>query len=613
MRPLRGGSWLSRDPLPGCLRHVSLSHLTKGHYKRPRLDEPLEAGSPDWGVQLGDCTPPPQSPACRKLGGSLLVRALACGDPPVSAVTMSSGGAGGPAGSVREFTRHASDVLLNLDQLRHRRVLTDVTLLVGGRPLLAHKAVLAACSGFFYSIFLAQGGSEVTVLTLPGSIQPGGFQALLDFMYTSRLPLTPASVPALLNAATYLQMEHVVDACHRFIQASYDRGSCYPNPLPSPADPKSLDTPQGPSDDSGTVPTEGPHPEGPSPGAPLRSAPAGPPAKGSGGAPPGGERGPPDSPSRSEGHPASPCESSGCAPDPKACNWKKYKFIVLNSLRGEGAGAGGGAGPQPPGPPTLPEPPAGKDQGASRGREEGGALCGLHPAVSQCPACPRHRQVGAPLPPPCPHLPQGRPRPATGAGPYGCGACELGLEEEEGEGEGEDGGADGGQAPAAAPHDNKPFKCHLCCSAFRYKGNLASHRAVHTGEKPYRCGVCGAQFNRPANLKTHSRIHSGEKPYKCETCGSSFVQVAHLRAHVLIHTGEKPYPCETCGTRFRHLQTLKSHIRIHTGEKPYHCEACHLHFRHKSQLRLHLRQKHGAVTNTKIRYAVLAGPSGARC
>uniref|UniRef100_A0A8C4WMS5 BCL6B transcription repressor n=1 Tax=Gopherus evgoodei TaxID=1825980 RepID=A0A8C4WMS5_9SAUR len=440
----------------------------------------------------------------------------------MSAATMSSGRAGGPVRSVREFTRHASDVLLNLDQLRHRRALTDVTLLVGGRPLLAHKAVLAACSGFFYSIFLAQGGSEVSVLTLPGSIQPGGFQALLDFMYTSRLPLTLASVPALLSAATYLQMEHVVDACHRFVQDS-------------------------------------------------------------GGAPPGGERGPPDSPSRSEGHPASPRESSSCAPDPKACNWKKYKFIVLNSLRREGVGEGSGAGPQPPTPLTPPEPPAGRDRGACHGGEEGGGpgtqQDGLHPELS---------------PPP------------TGAGPYGCGACELGLE-------GEEGGAAGGQAPVAAPHDNKPFKCQLCRSAFRYKGNLASHRAVHTGEKPYRCGVCGAQFNRPANLKTHSRIHSGEKPYKCETCGSSFVQVAHLRAHVLIHTGEKPYPCETCGTRFRHLQTLKSHIRIHTGEKPYQCETCRLPFRHKSQLRLHLRQKHGAVTNTKIRYAVLAGPSGARC
>ncbi|CDQ74869.1 unnamed protein product, partial [Oncorhynchus mykiss] len=92
------------------------------------------------------------------------------------------------------------------------------------------------------------------------------------------------------------------------------------------------------------------------------------------------------------------------------------------------------------------------------------------------------------------------------------------------------------------------------------------------------------------------------------TCVSVVLQVAHLRAHVLIHTGEKPYPCHTCGTRFRHLQTLKSHLRIHTGEKPYTCEKCDLHFRHKSQLRLHLRQKHGAVTNTKIRYKVLTDP-----
>ncbi|XP_075763855.1 B-cell CLL/lymphoma 6 member B protein isoform X2 [Pelodiscus sinensis] len=466
---------------------------------------------------------------------------------------MSRGTARGPAGCVREFTRHAGDVLLNLDQLRHRHVLTDVTLLVGGRPLLAHKAVLAACSGFFYSIFLGQGGSEVSVLNLPSSIQPGGFQALLDFMYTSRLSLTPASVPALLSAATYIQMEHVVATCHRFIQASYDHTNFYPMSLSSLEDPKLLDDSRGPPDVGGMVPMGGPHPVGQSPETPLHSAPAGSQAKDLGGAHPRGER-PPDSPSRSEGHPASPRESSGCAPDPKACNWKKYKFIVLNSLRGQGVGGGGRegrAGPQPPDPPTPPKPPAGRDQGTSCGEVEGDVsgsqhnsnLCKSHPTSLQCPLC---HETGTLLHPPCPHLPQQQLQP-----------------------------------PA--------------------------------GEKPYRCGLCGAQFNRPANLKTHSRIHSGEKPYKCETCGSSFVQVAHLRAHVLIHTGEKPYPCETCGTRFRHLQTLKSHIRIHTGEKPYHCETCHLHFRHKSQLRLHLRQKHGAITNTKIRYTVLNSPSGASC
>lgn len=48
-------------------------------------------------------------------------------------------------GYVREFTRHSSDVLGNLNELRLRGILTDVTLLVGGQPLRAHKAVLIAC------------------------------------------------------------------------------------------------------------------------------------------------------------------------------------------------------------------------------------------------------------------------------------------------------------------------------------------------------------------------------------------------------------------------------------------------------------------------------------
>ena len=115
-------------------------------------------------------------------------------------------------------------------------------------------------------------------------------------------------------------------------------------------------------------------------------------------------------------------------------------------------------------------------------------------------------------------------------------------------------------------HSDKPYKCDRCQASFRYKGNLASHKTVHTGkgrttrngagmpevlrspggmtsfplnvcaagEKPYRCNICGAQFNRPANLKTHTRIHSGEKPYKCETCGARFVQVSGTRSYTCI-------------------------------------------------------------------------------
>ncbi|XP_066219372.1 B-cell CLL/lymphoma 6 member B protein isoform X2 [Saccopteryx leptura] len=415
----------------------------------------------------------------------------------------------GALGYVREFTRHSSDVLGNLNELRLRGILTDVTLLVGGQPLRAHKAVLIACSGFFYSIFRGRAGVGVDVLSLPGGPEAGGFAPLLDFMYTSRLRLSPSTAPAVLAAATYLQMDHVVQACHRFIQSSYE-------PLGISLRPLEAEPPTPP-----TAP-------------------------------------PPGSPRRSEGHPDPPTESRSCSqgspspgsPDPKACNWKKYKFIVLNSQASQagslaGERSSGQLCPQS-GLPSGDE--ASSSSSSSSGSEEG------------------------PIP-----GPQSRLSPTAATVQFKCGATV-----------------------------NTP---HLTPRAQEATASSPSGRAHPSpGEKPYHCSICGARFNRPANLKTHSRIHSGEKPYKCETCGSRFVQVAHLRAHVLIHTGEKPYPCPTCGTRFRHLQTLKSHVRIHTGEKPYHCDPCSLHFRHKSQLRLHLRQKHGAATNTKVHYHILGGP-----
>ncbi|XP_060112473.1 B-cell CLL/lymphoma 6 member B protein [Heteronotia binoei] len=466
-------------------------------------------------------------------------------------------------GYVREFTRHSSDVLLNLNELRRRQLLTDVTLRVGGRPLQAHKAVLTACSGFFYSIFLGQGGHEVRVLSLPSSIEPAGFQALLDFMYTSRLLLTPRTVPAVLAAASYLQMEHVVESCHRFIQASYDR---VPFLLTPPAAPTFL--PPGHNEVSTTVGEVLRLPSGPCFPPKAKEPP------GSGGLSPGAAGHSPP------GRPDSPQGSSRCvlpAADPRACHWKKYRFIVLNSLQ--------------------------TDQDSPRAPAPGRMPAQTH----RCPTCDQQPPLLCSQAPE--EVSRGRPAEPSGADSRQSDrhACLSGYPDEEEEEE------EGQRVLTQPPSEEKPYKCHFCNSAFRYKGNLASHRSLHTGEKPYRCRICGAQFNRPANLKTHLRIHSGEKPFRCETCGSCFVQVAHLRAHVLIHTGEKPYPCDTCGTRFRHLQTLKSHVRIHTGEKPYQCEKCNLRFRHKSQLRLHLRQKHGAITNTKIRYKVLDGPYATLC
>ncbi|CAJ1059822.1 BCL6A transcription repressor a isoform X2 [Xyrichtys novacula] len=315
----------------------------------------------------------------------------------------------------------------------------------------------------------------------------------------------------------------------------------------------------------------------------------------------------PQSPLKSDCQPNSPTESSSSknaalsqtggvqnpqgTQDPKARNWKKYKFIVLNQsakeeevgLRDPGLRSPQRLSMQPYLHPSDSENLDPQNTNKNNDQSEDLPV----PQASRLNNIISRSRLAEDMA----ELQSEYSDSSCENGTFFCNECDSKFAEDEAL-----------KQHMLQVHSDKPYKCDRCQAAFRYKGNLASHKTVHTGEKPYRCNICGAQFNRPANLKTHTRIHSGEKPYKCETCGARFVQVAHLRAHVLIHTGEKPYPCEICGTRFRHLQTLKSHLRIHTGEKPYHCEKCNLHFRHKSQLRLHLRQKHGAITNTKIQY-----------
>lgn len=39
----------------------------------------------------------------------------------------------------------------------------------------------------------------------------------------------------------------------------------------------------------------------------------------------------------------------------------------------------------------------------------------------------------------------------------------------------------------AQVHSDKPYKCDYCQAAFRYKGNLASHKTVHTGKITHSC------------------------------------------------------------------------------------------------------------------------------
>lgn len=60
---------------------------------------------------------------------------------------------------------------------------------------------------------------SLDVISLDPKVDPKSLSILLDFMYTSYLNLQDNLVLAIMNTAIYLQMEHVVDTCQRFIQS----------------------------------------------------------------------------------------------------------------------------------------------------------------------------------------------------------------------------------------------------------------------------------------------------------------------------------------------------------------------------------------------------------
>ena len=79
--------------------------------------------------------------------------------------------------------------------------------------------LLFSYSGFFYSVFMNPENANLSAISLDPKVDPKGFSILLDFMYTSCLNLKDSLVLATMNTAIYLQMEHVVDTCHRFIKS----------------------------------------------------------------------------------------------------------------------------------------------------------------------------------------------------------------------------------------------------------------------------------------------------------------------------------------------------------------------------------------------------------
>uniref|UniRef100_A0A671KK63 Zinc finger and BTB domain-containing protein 41 n=1 Tax=Sinocyclocheilus anshuiensis TaxID=1608454 RepID=A0A671KK63_9TELE len=136
------------------------------------------------------------------------------------------------------------------------------------------------------------------------------------------------------------------------------------------------------------------------------------------------------------------------------------------------------------------------------------------------------------------------------------------------------------------------WKCDICHKSFSRRPHLEEHMILHSQDKPFKCAYCDDYFkSRFARLKHQEKFHLG--PFPCDICGRQFNDTGNRKRHIeCTHGGKRKWTCSLCGKSVRERTTLREHLRIHSGEKPHLCSICGQSFRHGSSYRLHLRVHH---------------------
>lgn len=119
-----------------------------------------------------------------------------------------------------EVPEYSSTVLIQLNELRLQGKLCDIIVHIQGQPFRAHKAVLAASSPYFrdHSALSTMSGLSISVIK-----NPNVFEQLLSFCYTGRMSVQVKDVVSFLTAASFLQMQCVIDKCTQILESIHSK------------------------------------------------------------------------------------------------------------------------------------------------------------------------------------------------------------------------------------------------------------------------------------------------------------------------------------------------------------------------------------------------------
>ncbi|KAM4745150.1 kelch-like protein 22 isoform 2-T3 [Anableps anableps] len=120
---------------------------------------------------------------------------------------------------------HFPSLMDGMDTLRQNGTLFDVVLLVEGRPIQAHRVLLAASCDYFRCMF-AGGLREKQQKEIPiHGISYTAMKKILDYIYTSEIELDLENVQEILIAASLFQLENVLSFCCDFLFSWMDESN----------------------------------------------------------------------------------------------------------------------------------------------------------------------------------------------------------------------------------------------------------------------------------------------------------------------------------------------------------------------------------------------------